>query len=338
MNDIMETQDNFEQYFMTTFKQSFSELLQFCLKIVSKELKEKLQKLYELKDSLNYKKIIIDFSENKNFQLWMIDYKKSNFIDNSILKKGDKKQWRIMPSFQIDDIMRCIEGEHKLIVYKHCKKIYSCSEAYSKVIEQNELVPSIKDEHTSIDFGIDEIIGDNKYNEEKPDSCEFLLETILSKWDNSDGSIKTTLNKLSDNIDSLDEEKIMEASTNMQNSLKSDDETKSSKFLSSLINTIGHELKDLKNNEKNLKGKKGFKKIHSIVGNIQEKLKDNLGNDEIDGLELWRTATSFVKKTTGSDNVDIIHNYVESIIVEKMNQNTEELIRQETEDYINNLR
>ena len=118
MNNIMETQDNFEQYFLNTFKQTFSELLMTsCLTITKPELKTKLNKLKGLLETLDYKKIILDFSLNKNFQLWLSEYKKTDFMNDGILTKGDKKQWRIMPSFQIDEIMKCIEPDKKLIVY-----------------------------------------------------------------------------------------------------------------------------------------------------------------------------------------------------------------------------
>jgi hypothetical protein len=332
----MESSDNFEQYFLKLFKTSFSELLTISIKnILNVELKKKLNKIETLVESLDYKKIILEFSQNKDFRLLLSEYKKSNFTKNELIDVKNKKKWRIMPSFQIDDILQNVNNEIKLVVYKLCKQLFASAVSYSQVIESNEFIPQLGAENIASNFGINELIGTDKY--ETPDAFKFCIENIISKWTESDDSFKSSVDNLDKNINNLNNEQLSDAALNMQNLLQNEKETESTKFLSTMINSIKLELSNIKNSGDTTNSKDGMKKIYKIASNIQEQMLSNVNTDDINPLELWSTATSFAKKTTGSDKIDLIHNLVEEQIVAKMNENIEESIRKETEQYISSI-
>ena len=136
---------DYKQYFNDKFISTFKDFVSYLsLNLNEGDELNAINNINNLKDKLDYSKIIVKMSQNTKIVEALTFLNKNNFdeeISKKLLNKtdGDKnnKFWILMPSFNISKILNNVQSENvKREIYERINSLHICAVTYMKVIEQ----------------------------------------------------------------------------------------------------------------------------------------------------------------------------------------------------------
>lgn len=329
--DFSYTLDNYEEYFMNNFKEIFKSTIEFLLNNVNENTpKENLNKLYTLYPSLDYKKIILKIATKKTvFEKLNTIYEENNFKNFMKLKVSNeeiKKDWTIMPLFNIHFFMMSLQENERVKFYKLIKNLFICSFSYSKIVESDEKFnPSISIDNVATNFNINSFFDENdKY--ETPNSFDFVMNQLMENLFKGD-EVKDKMETLNSSIENMDSNNLDMASNNIKNLLEEEGKTSANDMLCLMLDKVKNEIGNLKNN-KNKSGNT-MKDIMEIGKKISVDFKQDATRNNVNPFELIDSAFGIAEKATGNKNLNVVKKILKNNLAEKINNDIEKSIVEE---------
>ena len=187
--DNSQTALDYKEYFNQKFISMFNEFLVFLLALLENNDEQKtIQKIYDLKDKLDYSKIITKIANNTKLIEVLTFLNKNNFneeVSSKLLSNNDKF-WSIMPSFNILKILVSLKNESdKKEIYEKVNNLHICSVTYLKVVEEiNTKDDNSFNPFTSVGNVSDNIDISSLYqgvDVKNISAYEMLMESIINK-------------------------------------------------------------------------------------------------------------------------------------------------------------
>jgi len=242
-----------------------------------------------------------------------------------MLSKDEKKDWNIMPLFELYFFLLNLKQEERIKLYKLLKNLFICSFSYSKVVEADEKFnPAINIESVANNFSVTDFYNEHD-NYETPDSFNFIMNELMNKMFESDES-KDKIANINNSIENMDSNNLDTASNNIKNILNENGKNNSTELLSSMLDMVKNEIGDLKHNKSN----NIMKDLMNIGKKISIDFKNNQNNKDVDPRDLLKTAFGLAKKATGNDNLDVIEKILENTITDQINSDIEKKIINDT--------
>jgi hypothetical protein len=318
----------YKNYFNDKFISLFVELLSSLIELLQIDSNERnnLIKIMDLKDKLNYEKIMKKLEDNKQLIEITNILLKYNNADESYYKffTNKEKFWTLMPSFNLNKILLEIQKEYHKDIFMKLNNLQICAITYNKVIEQINISARDNKEFSPFDS-----IGNSVENMDIKTLFEGVevknmhaYEMLMSALINNE-----TNNKMDEYLGSIKESDVNEAANKLNDVLNSDNfngNRETSLLLSDMLSEIKTEVMNLKNNSENMKGKQGMEQLLGIAQKVAGGMMNKINSSEVSVLEIWDATSSLAKNTVKSSALDIVDNLIRSNIVANMNAKYEE--------------
>ncbi len=321
--DSSQTALDYKQYFNEKFISMFKEFLSFLLTILppseSNSNYSAMQNINKLKEKLDYNKIIIKMSQNNKLVEILTFLNKHNFNEEVSSKLlNNEKYWLLMPSFNIAKILSDLDSEtNKREVYEKINSLHICAVTYVKVVDEigtNNDVNAFNPFNTvgSVEDNIDVESLYKGVDVKNISAYEMLMESIINKQMD---------NKMGDYMNNIQEDDVNEAASKLHDVLNSDkfQENKgTSKILSDMLNNIKNEVINMKNDNENLKGKKGVEQLLGIAQKVAGNMMGTIKESNVSVLDIWDATSNLAKNTVQSDALNIVDNLIRNNIEANM--------------------
>lgn len=320
----------YKNYFNDKFTSLFGELVEFLIETINDDNsveKNNLKKILDLRDKLNYEKIMKKISENKQLMDVVNMLSKYNEQEENYYRffTNKEKFWVLMPSFNLNKILLEISVEHHKNIFAKVNNLQVCAITYYKVIEQIEISTRDNKEFSPFDS-----IGNTAENMD----IETLFNGVEVKNMHAFEMIMSTLinnetnNKMDEYLGTIKESDVNEAANKLNDVLNSDNfngNKQTSMLLSDMLSEIKSEVMNLKNNQSdNMKGKQGVEQLLGIAQKVAGGMMNKINSSEVSVLEIWDATSSLAKNTVQSDALNIVDNLIRSNIVANMNTKYQE--------------
>jgi len=314
--DNSQTALDYKEYFNQKFISMFNEFLVILLSLLENTDEFKtIQKIYDLKNKLDYNKIIIKMANNTKLVEVLTFLNKNNFNEevSSKVLNGNDKFWLIMPSFNILKILLQLKNEtDKKEIYDRVNNLHICSVTYVKVLDEiNTKDDSSFNPFNSVGDIADNIDVSSLYkgvDVKNISAYEMLMESIINKQMD---------NKMGDYMNNIQEDDVNEAASKLHDVLNSDkfQENKgTSKILSDMLDSIKSEVINLKNDSDDMKGKKGVEQLLGIAQKVAGNMMGTIKESNVSVLDIWDATSNLAKNTVQSDALNIVDNLIRSNI------------------------
>jgi len=319
---------DYKQYFNDKFISTFKDFVSYLsLNLNEGDELNAINNINNLKDKLDYSKIIVKMSQNTKIVEALTFLNKNNFdeeISKKLLNKtdGDKnnKFWILMPSFNISKILNNVQSENvKREIYERINSLHICAVTYMKVIEQLE---TTNDDKTFNPFNSVGEVADNVDVEslfkgvdvKNISAYEMLMETIINQQMD---------NKMGDYMNNIQEDDVNEAASKLHDVLNSENfqnNNGSSKILSDMLNNIKSEVINLKSDGDKMKGKQGVEQLLGIAQKVAGNMMGSIKESNVSVLDIWDATSNLAKNTVKSDALNIVDNLIRNNIQANMNK------------------
>jgi hypothetical protein len=320
-----QTPNDYKEYFLNKFINLFQNFLNECNdKVQNDDIKTELNKIRQLFPKLNYAKIIEKMYSNTKLQEGMAFIVKNNFNDEimqKVFSSTDTKTWTLMPSFHINKIFNQVSSENRKTLYDMFHGLHVCAFTYSKVLESmnsNTGPDGIFNPFESVGKVAENMDISTMFNgvETKTMSAyEMLMEQIVNQQ--MEG-------KMQNYMENIKEDDVNQAADKLNDVLNSDNfkgNKQTTKILGNMLNKIKDEVINLKNEpSEKVKGKQGVAQLLGIAQKVAGNMMNSIRDNNVNVLDLWDATSSLAKSTTNSDALNIVDKLIRSNIENNLKQ------------------
>lgn len=325
----LESAEDYKVFFLKKFHTSMKDLLSFLLLQFdeSSVINQKLTKINNIltNKSVDYRKLINKLCGNEKIMINLTILKESNINETvleELLKKGEKKDWILIPEFHVDKIIRGLSDKQSIIrLIDDIKNIYVCAESYKGIedmlTEQDEdsefnPVEKIMSSRDPNDININSMFKDVKYKQMT--SYEMLIKMMVDE---------KTESKVGEYMNNIKEDDVNEAASKLDDVLKNTESNdNASRLLGTMLSNIKDEVIEMGNNpNQNLDGKDALQGLMSIAKKVAGGMTDEVKQSGLSPIEIWEATSSLARKTVKSDALDIVDGIIKQNIYSGMNNN-----------------